>query len=91
MYFANQCIDQFPKKDLKVVDLMHFLDNKEVVTIILDDGDTCNELFDGRVENLTYTAEGCLHESALNPVHHIEVSTDNKLLIFVEPIMKNLN
>lgn len=78
------CVREFPKKDLKVVDLLHYLDNKDLVRIIGDDGDHMIELYDDRVEYLTYTAEGCLHEAALYPLHGIEASNDGRIVLYVD-------
>lgn len=82
----NRCFNEFTKKPLKVVDLIHFISNKQVVTIIYNDDEKGDiELFDGRAEDLTYTAEGCLHDLAMCDVTWFETtSVASKLIIYIE-------
>lgn len=85
----RMCFREFPKKELKIVDLLHYMSNKEVVSVFLDDGNSVEEVFAGRAEDLMYTSEGCLHGAALYPISYIEMAADNTLSITVDVANEN--
>lgn len=66
-------IDNFPKKELTVADLLHYVDKKEYLMICDTD---LNRLFCERAEYLLWAEEGCLHALALRTVNWFERGTD---------------
>lgn len=74
-------ISDFPKRDIYITDLLHLLDNKQVVLIMDCNGE---DLWIGRVEELVYTKDGILHELATTRINWFEATTDARLDIYLE-------
>lgn len=65
------CMDDFPEKPLYLVDILHWVDKKQMIAIY--DGDIeSNQIYRGRAEYLQYTSEGVLHEAATREVSWFE-------------------
>lgn len=70
-------MDDFPKKELLVVDILHYVDGKEDLVLVGADGAANVIRYEGRAEYLCYTGEGFMDELGTKRVSWFESGSRN--------------
>lgn len=78
---TGKCIDDYPEKEVILADIIRLLDGKTTVIVFNADMDL---LYEGRVEYIKYTSEGCASSLLDKKVTYVDVALDNKLELCVE-------
>lgn len=65
-------MDDFPKRELLLVDILHYVDGKEELFIVDESNGNFNIQYEGRAEYLCYTGEGCMDELGTRKVSWYE-------------------